>query len=74
MGAKGGRSLDERWRVAKGAEPSLLREQLLVGHGVGEGEGRAGEHTKFGQTSLQVQLRASPESSDRQVSVGAAGG
>lgn len=28
--------------MAKGAEPSLLREQLLVGHGVGEGEGWAG--------------------------------
>lgn len=45
VGAEGGWGLDERWRVAKGAEPSLLREQLLVGHGVGEGEGRAGEQT-----------------------------
>lgn len=41
---EGGRSLDERRRVAEGAEPPLLGEQLLVSHGVdgvGEREGRA---------------------------------
>lgn len=41
---EGGRRLDERRRVAEGAEPSLLGEELLVGHGVDgmrEGEGRA---------------------------------
>lgn len=43
MGAEGGWRLDERRRVAEGAEPSLLGQQLLVGHGVGEGEGGAGE-------------------------------
>lgn len=43
---EGGRSLDERRRVAEGAEPPLLGEELLVGHGVDgvrEGEGRAAE-------------------------------
>lgn len=42
--AEGGRRLDERRRVAEGAEPPLLGEELLVGQGVdgmGEGEGRA---------------------------------
>lgn len=41
---EGGRRLDERRSVAEGAEPPLLGEQLLVGHGVDgvrEGEGRA---------------------------------
>lgn len=41
---EGGWRLDERWGVAEGAEPPLLGEQLLVGHGVDgvrEGEGRA---------------------------------
>lgn len=43
-GGEGGRRLHERRSVAEGAEPSLLGEQLLVGHGVDgmrEGEGRA---------------------------------
>lgn len=57
VGAEGGRRLDERWRVAKGAEPSLLGEQLLVGHGVGEGEGRAGEQTLVGHSSRHLSLR-----------------
>lgn len=78
VGAEGGWRLDERWRVAKGAEPPLLGEELLVGHGVGEGEGRAGEQTLVGHSSRHLSLRArpsvSPESSNRQVSVGAAGG
>lgn len=41
---EGGRSLDEGLSVAKGAEPPLLGEELLVGHGVDgmrEGEGGA---------------------------------
>jgi len=41
---EGGRRLDEGRSVTEGAEPPLLGEELLVGHGVdgmGEGERRA---------------------------------
>lgn len=79
-----GRSLDERRSVSEGAEPSLLGEQLLVGHGVDgvrEGEGRAEggggprqvsqEVTRWTGGKVDVTL---PEPSHRQVSVRAAGG
>lgn len=41
---EGRRRLDERRSVSEGAEPPLLGQELLVGHGVDgmrEGEGRA---------------------------------
>lgn len=46
---EGGRRLDERRSVAEGAEPPLLGQELLVGHGVDgmrEGEGRAARRKK----------------------------
>lgn len=45
---EGGRGLDEGRGVAEGAQPPLLGEELLVGHGVNgmrEGEGGAGTWT-----------------------------
>lgn len=54
VGAEGGWRLDERRRVAEGAEASLLREQLLVGHRVGEGEGGAAGQTLGSQARLRL--------------------
>lgn len=57
---EGGRRLDERRSVSEGAEPPLLGEQLLVGHGVDgvrEGEGGAEGGGGSRQVSQEVMRR-----------------
>lgn len=54
---EGGRRLDERRSVSEGAEASLLRQELLVSHGVDgmwEREGRAAESETWRPESHQT--------------------
>ena len=54
---EGGRRLDEGRGVSEGAEPSLLGEELLVGHGVDgmrEREGRTGRRQHGGEVQSIV--------------------
>lgn len=55
---EGGRGLHERRSVAEGAQPPLLGEELLVGHGINVVREREGGAVTWTTTNPQVILVA----------------